>query len=164
MKKPTLLILAVLAVLPALAGAVASTEFNITEVSQRYDAVIITSDNTFTVLEARITTSNISASATPTSEASPVDITSARPIINANNITAGHKIYLYDFREAIATSAPAGSKWKIQLYLDGTQVGNDVYVGNTTVDNANQEGARIRWNLGSTFNGGVIEVVVTRIA
>jgi hypothetical protein len=164
MKKPTLLILVVLAVLPALAVAVAKTDFNTAEVSQKYDAVVITNDNTFTVIEARITTSGANASATPTSEASPVDITAVRPTINATNISRGHIIYLYDFMEATTTSAPAGSKWKIQLYLDGTKIGNDVYVGNVTAENGSQEGARIRWNLGATFNGGVVEVVVTRIA
>jgi hypothetical protein len=164
MKKPTLLILVVLAVLPALAIAVADTDFRTTQTSQRYNATIIASDNTFTVNEARITTSGSNASATSTSEASPMDIIATRPFINANDISRGNIIYLYDFMEATATSAPAGSKWKIQLYLDGTQVGSAVYVGNNPADSSNQEGARIRWNLGSTFNGGVIEVIVTRIA
>jgi hypothetical protein len=165
MKKPTLLILAVLAVLPALAIAVADTEFTTKEISQRYDAVIIASDTTFTVNEARMTTSNNNALATSTFESSPADIASgpSKPTINANNINKGHIIYLYDFQEASGASAPEGSKWKIQLYLDGNKIGSDVYVGNNSAVGS-QEGARIRWDLGETFSGGVIEVVVTRIA
>ncbi len=141
---------------------VGATEFTISTTEQRYIGKIIDSDSTFKLVEARITTSGSSASANPGSENNPNDITTANPLINANNISRGHFIYLLRIEEVNGNSAPANSKWMVRLFLNGNQVGNEVYIGNTTAEGS-VEGARIRWNLGNTFNGGIIEVQMTRL-
>jgi hypothetical protein len=98
---------------------------------------------------------------TPGSANSPIDITVADPLINANSISAGHFIYLLRIEEVNDSSAPADSKWMVRLFLNDNQVGNEV-LGNNSPSN-NVEGARIRWNLGNTFNGGIIEVQMIRL-
>jgi hypothetical protein len=141
---------------------VGATEFTINTTEQRYIGEIISSDSTFKIVDARITTSGSNASANPGSANSPIDITVADPLINANSISAGHFIYLLRIEEVNGNSAPAGSKWMVRLFLNDNQVGNEVYIGNISSDN-NVEGARIRWNLGNTFNGGIIEVQMIRL-
>ncbi len=143
--------------------SVGATEFTINTNEQRYIGEIINSDNVFKLVDARITTTNVGASADPGSANSPNDITVADPFINANAISAGHFVYLLRIQEADSNSAPSGSKWLVRLYLNGNQVGSDVYIGNNHADNTT-EGARIRWNLGNTFTGGVIEVYMIRLA
>ncbi len=143
--------------------SVGATDFSVNTTTQSLVAEIIEDDNTFNI-QTRIQVAGSNASASTTSESSPADITTADPIINASDINRNDYSYLITIREKNASSASAGSKWLVQFYKDGTQIGNDVYIGNVTADNSAVEGARIRVSLGSSFSGGVIEVVIKKIS
>ncbi len=144
--------------------SVGATDFSVNTTTQSLVAEIIEDDNTFNIQQTRIQVAGSNASASTTSESSPADITTADPIINASDINRNDYSYLITIREKNASSASAGSKWLVQFYKDGTQIGNDVYIGNVTADNSAVEGARIRVSLGSSFSGGVIEVVIRKIS
>lgn len=143
--------------------SVGATDFSVNTTTQSLVAEIIEDDNTFNIRETRIRVAGGNAPASTTSETSPADITSADPLINANNINRNDYTYFIHIQERNANSAPAGSKWLVQFYNNGTQIGNDVYIGNTPAENSS-EGIRIRVSLGSSFSGGVIEVVIKKIA
>lgn len=143
--------------------SVGATDFSVNTTTQSLVAEIIEDDNTFNIQQTRIHVAGINAPASTTSEASPAEITTADPIINANNINRNDYTYLIHIEEKNANSAPANSKWLVQFYKDDTKIGNDVYISNAIAD-SNSEGIRIRVSLGSSFSGGVIEVVIKKIA
>ncbi len=144
--------------------SVATTDFSVSSTAQSLVAEVIENDDTFDIQLTRVQIAGSNAAATSTSENSPADITSADPIVNANDITKNNYTYFIHIQEKNYDSAPAGSKWRVQFYKDGTQIGNDIYIGNTIANNSAKEGIKVRVDLGSSFSGGVIEVVIKKIA
>ena len=102
------------------------------------------------------------ASATSNDVNNPIDITTADPLVNANNIYKGDFVYLILLEEKNPNSAPLNSKRKVTLLLNDNEVAT-VYIGNTSAVNA-VEGVRIRFDIGSSFSGGVLQTTITRIA
>jgi len=140
---------------------VGATDFTTSSTQQSIISEIIENDSTFNI-ETRLMVAGSNASQTTNDENNPIDITVADPLVNANNINRGNFVYHIKLVEKTGDSAPSGSKWKVTLLLDDTEIAT-VYIGNTSA-NTNTEGVRIRFNIGSSFSGGVLQTTITRIA
>lgn len=141
---------------------VATTDFTVNSTQQSIIGEVIENDNTFSI-KTTLQVAGSDATATTNNENNPIDITTADPLVNANNISRGNYVYLIQLEEKSASSAPADSKWLVRVFLNDTQVGSNVYIGNITPDNTSIEGVRIRVNLGNSFSGGVIQTVISRV-
>jgi hypothetical protein len=142
---------------------VGATDFTVNSTRQSIIGEIIEDDNTFNVVETRLQVAGSNAPATTNDVNNPIDITPADPLVNANNINRGDFVYLIRLKEKNPDSAPLNSKWKVTLLLNDNEVAT-VYIGNTPADNSSVEGVRIRFNIGSSFSGGVLQTTITRIA
>ncbi len=142
---------------------VGATDFTVNSTQQSIIGEIIEDDDTLNVVETRLMVAGSNAPATTNDANNPIDITVADPLVNANVINRGDFVYIIKLAEDDATSAPSGSKWKVTLLLNDNEIAT-VYIGNTSVDNTNVEGVRIRFNIGSSFSGGVLQTTITRIA
>ncbi len=158
----SLIIAITLVLLPLLTIiGVGATDFTVNSTQQSIRGEIIEDDATFNV-ETRLQIAGINAPATFNDVNNPIDITPADPLVNANNINKNHFVYLIQLQEKNPDSAPANSKWKVTLLLNDSEVAT-VYIGNTSANDSQTEGVRIRFNIGSSFSGGALQTTITKL-
>lgn len=88
-----------------------------------------------------------------------VEISSAMPVVRANDVSMKHFVYQVTVTELENTK---NGSWKVELFKDGEQLGNTVTIKQST-DDAGIEGVVIVADIGTEITDGqyVFEVRVT---
>lgn len=158
------LVLAVMAGIVGIAFVSASgtADFSATSSEESSVGNVITSDSSFTFNNAGVSIAT-NQQAGAASSTSAQEITSSSNLrLRTNAVTTGHLIYSIRLLEA---SALTSGTWTIQIFQDGTQVGNTITVTQATAESGTTEGATIIADLGTSLPAtNVFEVKVVKTA
>lgn len=136
-------------------------DFTTTTTEQSSIGNVITSDTSFVFNNAGVSvaTNAMSGAAAATSAQ---EITSGTLRLRTNGVTMGHFVYSMQLVEASAL--PSGT-WTVQIFQDGTQVGNTITITQATAQGGTNEGATIIADMGTSLPvSNVFEVKLVKTA
>ena len=160
MRPQTIIISTAVVLLPLLSMvAFAETSWRTTEINGIYSGQIFKADNAIGIAEARMTIADH-----PWSGSTTTELSGSGGIATTRTLTVGEMVYMIRVAETNPDSAPAGSRWEVKLSVNKIPKGT-LRFGNSTAEDAFIEQAYLYFPLDmTTFNGGIIEYDIRRIA
>ena len=159
MRPKTIIISIAVILLPLLSMiAFAETSWKTAEITGLYTGQVLKTDDAITIAEARIGVAPHAWRQSHSAELSP-----SGGVATTRDLTVGELVYLIRVSETAVDSAPAGSMWEAKLYINRFPKGT-LRFGNGTAENQIEQ-ATLYFPLDvTTFNGGIIEFEIRRIA
>ena len=136
-------------------------DFTTTSTEQSSIGNVISSDTSFVFNNAGVSvaTNPMSGTAAATSAQ---EITSGTLTLRTNDITKGNFVYSIQLLETTALSA---GTWTVEIFQDGTQVGNTITIVQAIAQAGTNEGATIIADMGTSLPASnVFEVKVVKTA
>ena len=160
MRPKTIIISTAVVLLPLLSMvAFAETSWRTAEIKGLYTGQLFKTDDAISIAEARIAVADF-----PWRHSYTTELSTSAGVATTRDLTVGEMVYMIRVAETNPDSAPAGSRWEATLYVNKISKGT-LRFGNGTAEDAFIEQAYLYFPLDmTTFNGGIIEYDIRRIA
>ena len=160
-KKVTKLLLLVgaIAVMIGTISASGVADFSTSSTTQSIVGSVVKSDDSFTINSAGISIATAEDAGTAAGT-SAKELTNPIPTLRANAVSTGNFVY----RVTLTEDHPLNSGiWAVQVFEEGTQIGNTLTIKQTTTLGGNTEGATILVDLGnSMLSTTTLELKITK--